>query len=776
MRRRRAAGATAAVMLLALCAHIVYAAIGAGASDLADALIDQGARQLVTISAVVLCVLSVRRGDPDRGSWLALAIGLGVWVAGNSYWDLVLVHQEDPPIPSLADAGRLAFYPFAYLCLGLHVRRTVRAVPASMWLDGLVGVLAVAALGMATVVAPIVAGIGGSTAELVVNAAYPICDVLLLALVIAFLGLAGGGRGRAWTLLGAGFALFAAADTAYLYLLAGGVAVSGPALKSVYLLGIATIALASWQRPATVRRRRRAGRRILALPFAACTVSIGMLLLSGLGSAHPVASCFAAAALVVAMIRTSLSVQELARMAETRRQASTDELTGLPNRRWFDRELRRAIDRARADDEELALLVIDLDHFKELNDTLGHHAGDRVLAQLGPRIRTALRAEDHVARLGGDEFAALLPGAGAAEGAGERIAAALSERFSVEGIELQIAASIGVALFPEHGDDAETLLQRADVAMYQAKHRRSGTEFYARERDRHTRERLQLIGELRDAVARDHLTLHFQPKLDLGRNRINGVEALVRWPHPTRGMVPPDEFIPLAEQTGVIGPLTELVIRKALRQAADWAARGIALTMAVNVSATNLLENGWTEGVLAALERHGVRPDRFVVEITEDVLMTDPDRSLTALAVLSAAGVRVALDDFGTGYSSLSYLKRLPVDELKIDRSFVFEMGTDPADAAIVQTAVDLGRRLGISVAAEGVEDADTLRRLTEYGAMTAQGFHIARPMPARDLEEWLAAGGFVLRAAADHEDVERARPVDALHAVQLDVGRRGRA
>ena len=776
MRRRRAAGATAAVMLLALCAHIVYAGIGAGASELADALINKGARQLVTVSAVVLCVLSVRRGDPDRGSWLALAIGLGAWVAGNSYWDLVLAHQEDPPIPSLADAGWLAFYPFAYLCLGLHVRRTVRGVPASMWLDGLVGVLAVAALGMATVVAPIVAGIGGSTAELVVNAAYPISDVLLLALVIAFLGLAGGGRGRAWTLLAAGFALFAAADTAYLYLLASGVAVSGPVLKSVYLLGIATIALAPWQRPVTVRARRRAGRRILALPFAACTVAIGMLLLSGLGSAHPVASCFAAAALVVAMIRTSLSVQELARMAETRRQASTDELTGLPNRRWFDRELRRAIDRARADGEELALLVIDLDHFKELNDTLGHHAGDRVLAQLGPRIRTALRADDHVARLGGDEFAALLPGAGAAEGAGERIAAALSERFSVEGIELQIAASIGVALFPEHGDDAETLLQRADVAMYQAKHRRSGTEFYARERDRHTRERLQLIGELRDAVARDHLTLHFQPKLDLGRNRINGVEALVRWPHPTRGMVPPDEFIPLAEQTGVIGPLTELVIRKALRQAADWAARGIALTMAVNVSATNLLEDGWTEGVLAALERHGVRPDRFVVEITEDVLMTDPDRSLTALAVLSAAGVRVALDDFGTGYSSLSYLKRLPVDELKIDRSFVFEMGTDPADAAIVQTAVDLGRRLGISVAAEGVEDADTLRRLTEYGAMTAQGFHIARPMPAHDLEEWLAAGGFVLRAAADDEDVERARPVDAFHAVQLDVGRRGRA
>jgi diguanylate cyclase len=310
--------------------------------------------------------------------------------------------------------------------------------------------------------------------------------------------------------------------------------------------------------------------------------------------------------------------------------------------------------------------------------------------------------------------------------------------------------------------------------MYQAKTRRSGTEFYARERDMHTRERLQLIGELRDAVAQDQLTLHFQPKLDLGRNRITGVEALVRWPHPVRGMVPPDEFIPLAEQTGVIGPLTELVIRRALRQAADWAARGIALTMAVNVSATNLLEDTWTDGVLAALAEHGVRPDRFVVEITEDVLMTDPERSLTALAALSAAGVRVALDDFGTGYSSLSYLKRMPVDELKIDRSFVFEMGTDQADAAIVQTAIDLGRRLGISVAAEGVEDEATLRRLTDFGAMIAQGYHIARPMPAGALEAWLAAGGFVLRM--HDEDVERARPVDALHAVQLDVGRGGRA
>ena len=773
-RRRRAAAAATAVLLLSLAVHLAYTGLGLGAgSQLVDTIVDRWGRQVVMGAAVALCALRVRREDPDRATWLALTVALGCWTLGNTYWNAVLYTVEEPGIPSPADAGRLLFYPFAYLCLGLHARRTAHGLAASTWLDGLVGVLAVSAVGIVLLIAPLTAGQDLGSSELIFASANGILDLLLLSLVIAFIGLGGGGRGRAWPLLGVGLALWAGADFSLLREFAAGTYVAGSAIDSLWLAGAAIMALAPWQPPPARVERRKSGWRLLALPFTAGSAAIGLLLVAGLNSHQPVAAVFAAAALMTAMVRTTMSVYELRRLGETRRQASTDELTGLPNRRWFDRELRRSIDRARAAGEQLALLVIDLDHFKELNDTLGHHAGDRVLAQLGPRIRTALRAGDHVARLGGDEFAVLLPvsDAVAADGAGERIAAALSARFSVEGIELQIAASTGIALFPEHGDDAETLLQRADVAMYQAKHRRSGTEFYARERDRHTRERLQLIGELRDAVAGDHLTLHYQPKLDLGRNRITGVEALVRWPHPTRGVVPPDEFIPLAEQTGVIGPLTELVIRKALQQAAVWAGRGIALTMAVNVSATNLIEQGWTEGVLAALELHGVRPDRFVVEITEDVMMTDPDRSLTALGALSAAGVRVALDDFGTGYSSLSYLKRLPVDELKIDRSFVFEMGTDPADAAIVQTAIDLGRRLGIAVAAEGVEDAATLRRLTDFGAMVAQGFHIARPMPAEELEAWLAADGFVLRAHDEH--VERARPVDALHAVQLDVGRR---
>jgi diguanylate cyclase len=307
----------------------------------------------------------------------------------------------------------------------------------------------------------------------------------------------------------------------------------------------------------------------------------------------------------------------------------------------------------------------------------------------------------------------------------------LEQRFLIDGLALQIGASIGIALYPEHARDGETLLRHSDVAMYQAKGNRSGAEFYARERDGNTRGRLQMLGELRDALAAGQLTLHYQPKLDLRTRCITGVEALARWAHPTRGLIAPADFIPLAEQAGLMAPLTKLVLEQALEQAARWRAAGYDLTMAINVSATNLLDSRFTEAALAALARVKLPPASLVMEITEDIIMADPERSLAIVARLSDAGVQVALDDFGTGYSSLAYLKHLPVDELKIDRSFVASMATDPADAAIVQTTIDLGRRLGIAVVAEGVENAASLENLTSMGASSAQGFHISRPMTA---------------------------------------------
>ena len=742
VRRRRAAAAVTAVMLLALALHIVFAVIGTGGSELADTLINTVARTLITVSGAVLCALNVRRGDPDRRAWLALAIGLGAWVAGNSYWDVVLVHQENPPIPSLAHAGWLLFYPFAYLCMGLHARRTGRGVPASTWLDGLVGMLAVAAVGVATVVTPIVAATDGSTTELVVNAAYPIGDVLLLALVVAFLGLAGGGRDRAWTLLGSGFALFAAADTAYLYRLADGITASSPALKSLWLIGIATIALAPWQRPVTVRRRLKADWRILALPLAACTASIGLLLAFSLQSqpGQPVAASFAAAALVVAMVRTSVSVYELRRLAETSRQASTDELTGLPNRRWFDRELRRAIDHARVSGDELALLVIDLDHFKELNDTLGHHAGDEVLRQIGPRLAHILRGDDTLARLGGDEFAVVLaPGDEAtASAAGLRLRAALERPFEVGGIRVHIDASVGIALFPQHARDALGLLQRADVAMYEAKRMRTGHEVYLQSRDRHSRERLHLVGELHGALETGQLVLHYQPKADVRTGVVSGVEALVRWQHPERGLLGPGHFLPLVEQSGLTRALTSFVLDRALHELGELRAGGLELGVAVNLGPADLLDLGLPSEVERLLRLRRFAPERLELEVSEDVVMADVERTVDVLRGLRAVGVKTALDDFGAGHAAVGHLKQLDVDTLKIDCSFVMRVAQDERDAAIVHSLVDLGRRLGLRVVAEGVETREAWELLARWGCDEAQGYLLGRPMPADELAVWM--------------------------------------
>jgi diguanylate cyclase (GGDEF)-like protein len=618
-----------------------------------------------------------------------------------------------------------------------------------MWLDGLVGALTVGGLGTAYVVSRILQDAEGSRATVIVNAAYPIGDLLLVCLVIGVFGLYSWRPGRAWLLLGAGFAIFGAADSIYLYRLAADAYTPGTVLDSLWLVGASVMALAAWQSPRPVGLDVLSGWRTLALPFVFGLASIALLVAAGLGHLSAAPVLFAGGALMVSMIRTAFTFRELRTLNETRQQASTDELTGLPNRRWFHQHLRAAIADAEHASSELALLSIDLDHFKELNDTLGHHAGDLLLAQLGPRVQSALREGDVLARLGGDEFAALLPNARAAQAAGERIAEVLHERFIIDGLALQVGASIGIALYPEHAQDGETLLRHSDVAMYQAKNNRSGTEFYARERDSNTRGRLQMLGELRDAIAAGQIILHYQPKLDFGSRRITGVEALARWAHPTRGVISPADFIPLAEQAGLMAPLTNLVLDQALDQAARWRASGFDLTMAINVSATNLLDGRFTDAALAALARAELPPGSLIMEITEDVIMADPEHSLAIVGRLSHAGVRVALDDFGTGYSSLAYLKHLPVDELKIDRSFIASMATNTADAAIVQTTIDLGRRLGIAVVAEGVEDAASLEHLATMGASSAQGFHISRPMPAAELLPQLRSSA--MRLSVNH-------------------------
>ena len=420
-----------------------------------------------------------------------------------------------------------------------------------------------------------------------------------------------------------------------------------------------------------------------------------------------------------------------------RRQALHDALTDLPNRTLLQRRAERGL----RGGELGAILLIDLDRFKEVNDTLGHNHGDELLIEVAGRLRAALRRGDTLARLGGDEFAVLLPDlphrAAAAELAG-RLRDALRRPFALRGVAVELEASVGVALYPEHGTDFGTLVQRADVAMYDAKRGHSGVETYAAERDPYSADRLGLLAELRRAIEEDELVLHYQPKIALGSGAVTGVEALVRWQHPTRGLLSPAEFVPLAERTGAIADLTRWVLDTALAQCRAWRDEGFDVPVAVNLAAANIVDIALPAAVGELLAKHGVPGSRLECEISEHTVMADPVRATEVLARLRALGVRLSLDDFGTGHSSLAYLKRLPLDEVKIDRSFVSGMAGDENDAVIVRSTIDLARNLGLAVVAEGVEDAETLRGLAELRCDTAQGFHVSRPLPAERVGDWL--------------------------------------
>ena len=423
-------------------------------------------------------------------------------------------------------------------------------------------------------------------------------------------------------------------------------------------------------------------------------------------------------------------------------QALHDTLTGLPNRALFHDRVLQAIETARRAGNECAVMVMDLDHFKEINDTLGHYHGDRLLQLVGQRLSASLRAEDTVARLGGDEFAVLLPHVRDGEHALEvarKLLASLRRSFEIDGLTLEVGASVGIGCFPEHGEDGETLLQRADIAMYVAKTAHAGARLYEVEHDQHSVQRLALAGELRRAIEHDELVLHFQPKVDVATGRVVGAEALCRWQHPTLGLVMPDDFVPMAEHTGLITPLTKRVLELALAQLATWREEGRHLSLAVNLSARSFLDSQLLEEDLPALiALHRIDPALLELEITESMIVGDPQRARGVLEGLNTLGVTLAIDDFGTGYSSLAYLRDLPVDEIKIDRSFVLEMRGDRSQETIVRSIIDLAHNLGLRAVAEGVEDQALLTRLTELGCDTAQGYFISRPLPVARFNAWL--------------------------------------
>ena len=425
-------------------------------------------------------------------------------------------------------------------------------------------------------------------------------------------------------------------------------------------------------------------------------------------------------------------------MDALRHQALHDGLSGLPNRTYFHAALEGALT---ADPPPgLAVMMLDLDRFKEVNDTLGHGSGDLLLVELGRRLRESVREGDVVARLGGDEFGVISTSTfdgPSAVAVADRLRHAIAQPFEVAGVSLEIQASVGIVVAPDHGSDVETLLRRADVAMYAAK-RTHAPQLYAPELDDNSPLRLALVGELRQALEAGELTVYYQPQLSLGSTTISGVEALVRWQHPTRGFLAPDEFLPAAEHAGLMRDLTRYVLRETLRQCRVWQNAGRRLEVAINVSDRDLVDTRFPDEVRAALAEHGVDPARLQLEITEGTILADGARSEVVLERLDALGIRIAIDDFGIGYSSLAHLRRLPVDVLKIDRSFVMGMQSERADAVIVSSTIELAHSLGLEVVAEGVEDEATMQRLHAAGCDTAQGYHLSRPLPPLDLEAWL--------------------------------------
>ena len=422
-------------------------------------------------------------------------------------------------------------------------------------------------------------------------------------------------------------------------------------------------------------------------------------------------------------------------------QATHDALTGLPNRTLFLDRLQQSIATSKRSGESVGMIMMDVDRFKEINDTLGHHFGDQLLIEIGRRLSQTLRESDTVARLGGDEFAVKFtaPTARHATEVAARAGTVFDAPFVLGDVAIDVNASLGIALYGMHANDAETLMKRADIAMYDAKKNHSGFAFYEPGRDEHSLRRLALMMELRQAVARDQLELHFQPKIDVRRERAVHAEALVRWNHPRHGRMRPDEFIPLAEQSGNIGLITKWVIRRAIAYCAEWNRSGLDLSVAVNLSALDLFDTELPTFISGLLSEAGLPPSRLVLEITESAVMKDTAYALKILRDLKRRGIILAIDDFGTGYSSLAHLKRLPVDELKIDKSFVqnlTENATD--DLVIVRSTIELGHNMGLVVIAEGVETLESWHILKRLGCDMGQGYFMSPPLPAAEFREWL--------------------------------------
>ncbi|RBY96000.1 GGDEF-domain containing protein [Blastococcus sp. TF02-8] len=713
-------------------------ASAAGVGTVATWLAEKG--KLTFLAAIV--VMFVLRGlaAAARVAWWLLAAAVASYLGGAALFEFHYRGLAVAPHPSWSDVGFLGFYPLAFTGLLLLIRLRVRRLSLGSWLDCAVTGLTAASVAAALALGPLIQRTGGGL-DLVTSIGYPSADLFLLGLLAGGLVLVGRESGAAWWWVTGGLSIFVVADTVYAYQVVHGTYVAGGPLDTAWGLAFIAFGLAACVSPrrTPMDAAAVAARRPLFVPAACTLVALGLLFAGYLGEGDPVAGSLALGAVLAALARTAVTFRDVRALGDSRRQARTDELTGLPNRRTVFESLDAADERL-AEGAAVAVLVLDLDRFKEINDSLGHSVGDALLREVGGRLRGELREEDLLARLGGDEFVVLaadLDGASALRLA-ERLREQFQRPFLLGGLELAVDVSIGVAVGPDDSTNSGELLQLADLAMYSTKAGRLGVSRYDEARDGHGRHRLEDVSQLRRALDRGELVLHYQPKLALSTGVIDGVEALVRWQHPTRGLLYPDAFIDLAESAGLMSRLTTQVVDMALAQCRVWADQGRTLTMAVNVSPSNLVDEQFPDEVATLLAAHDLSAGSLVLEVTESLLMEDRERAVRVLSRLRDDGVGVAIDDYGTGHSSLAYLAALPVTELKLDRTFVSAMTGSRRAESIVTSTLQLAHALGLVLVAEGAEDQATVDALAGLGCDVVQGYHLSRPLPPDQLWSWL--------------------------------------
>jgi diguanylate cyclase (GGDEF)-like protein len=737
--------ALAVLLAAALALAFVLLALD-GPGQVAD--LDAVAFVVGSAAGTGLLVLRAARTGRERATWWCFAGVLVCNAVAAAMWSFGFSQKELSPADAVWTLGNV----LAFVGVVHYLRHRVGDAYGALWLE-VVGIAVYTAAICTAIFVPRIVEHGYSTGAATLNIVYVCIDGGLWSLLLAVGSMSGRRLQRQDVMLTGAFMIVCAINALYVLALAGTIGKVDAIVGVGWGLATVLICAAAWAPPSAAGAIRVGGWWEVG-PTVSWMLTGGVLLLIGHFTPIPtVASALALAAIVLAALRTALVTRDVRSLVVHRRQALTDDLTGLPNRRALGQHLELLTRDGAANGRQAALLIADLDGFKELNDALGHSAGDALLVEVGRRLSQVRGA--WALRLGGDEFAAVVEAPHDPQVVARQILEALSRPVSIDEVTVAVAASIGIARFPQDATTSGELLRRADVAMYDAKRRRAGVATYAPERDGYTRTRVTLAADLQRAIedpSAAGLWVAFQPQVRMDTRAVVGVEALIRWSHPEHGAVSPAELLPLAERTGTLGRLTDWIVDRSVATAAAWHAAGQDARISVNVSALTLIDVGLPGRVLATLRRHGLPPGALVVEVTEDAVMSDPQRCCEVLDALAAQGVGISVDDFGTGQSSLAQLRRIGAGELKIDRSFVLGMTGDRFDREVVSAVAGLGRRLGMRLVAEGVEDPAAWQALVAIGCDVAQGYGIARPMPADALLELLASDpaplARVLRAA----------------------------